>query len=75
MREPLPRSVIEFKSKYPKIWEAFAAEAVQPNVVCVLTGRYPIRSGLVRVLHPKERFGISKSGSAFRTPRSRSAVR
>jgi alkylhydroperoxidase/carboxymuconolactone decarboxylase family protein YurZ len=25
MREPLPRSVLEFQSKYPEIWDAFAA--------------------------------------------------
>ena len=25
MRESLPRSVLEFKSKYPQVWESFAA--------------------------------------------------
>jgi alkylhydroperoxidase/carboxymuconolactone decarboxylase family protein YurZ len=25
MKEPLPKSVIEFKSQYPEVWEAFAA--------------------------------------------------
>ncbi len=25
MRGPLPRSVVEFRSKYPEIWDAFAA--------------------------------------------------
>ena len=24
-REPLPRAVLDFKSKYPKVWDAFAA--------------------------------------------------
>src|SRR5215469_9199339 len=30
-----------------------------PSRAALLTGRYPIRSGLVRVLAPKESFGIS----------------
>jgi arylsulfatase A len=35
-----------------------AASICTPSRAALLTGRYPIRSGLIRVLHPREEFGI-----------------
>jgi len=35
-----------------------AASTCTPSRVALMTGRYPIRSGLTRVLHPREKFGI-----------------
>jgi arylsulfatase A-like enzyme len=32
-----------------------------PSRAALLTGRYPIRSGMVRVLHPREKFGLPES--------------
>ncbi len=38
-----------------------AAPTCTPARVALLTGRYPLRSGLVRVLVPKEKWGIPRS--------------
>ncbi len=39
----------------------YAAPICTPSRAMLLTGRYPIRSGLVRVLHPGEEFGMPDS--------------
>jgi arylsulfatase A-like enzyme len=38
-----------------------AAPTCTPSRAALLTGRYPIRSGLIRVLHPREKFGLPAS--------------
>jgi arylsulfatase A-like enzyme len=39
----------------------YAAPTCTPARAALMTGRYPIRSGVVRVIHPGERFGIPES--------------
>jgi arylsulfatase A-like enzyme len=39
----------------------YATPTCTPTRAALLTGRYPIRSGLIRVLHPGEKYGISDS--------------
>lgn len=39
----------------------YAAPTCTPARAALMTGRYPIRSGVVRVLHPGENFGIPES--------------
>ncbi|HXR78521.1 MAG TPA: sulfatase [Bryobacteraceae bacterium] len=42
-----------------KLEEFYAFPTCTPSRAALLTGRYPLRSGLTRVLAPKEHFGIS----------------
>lgn len=44
-----------------KLTEFYAAPTCTPARASLLTGRYPIRSGMTRVLHPGENFGIPDS--------------
>jgi arylsulfatase A-like enzyme len=37
------------------------ASTCTPSRAALMTGRYPIRSGLIRVLHPREKFGMPHS--------------
>jgi arylsulfatase A-like enzyme len=39
----------------------YATPVCTPSRAALMTGRYPIRSGLVRVIHPGEKFGIPAS--------------
>jgi len=39
----------------------YSTPTCTPSRAALLTGRYPVRSGLIRVLHPGERFGIPES--------------
>jgi arylsulfatase A len=44
-----------------KLEEFYAFPTCTPSRAALLTGRYPLRSGLTRVLAPREHFGISDS--------------
>jgi arylsulfatase A len=44
-----------------KLTEFYATPTCTPSRAALLTGSYPIRSGLTRVLHPGEHFGIPAS--------------
>ena len=62
--ERMAKEGVEFQSFY-------AAPTCTPARAALMTGRYPIRSGVVRVLHPGESFGLPESevtlGEAFQS--------
>ncbi|MGH9632811.1 MAG: sulfatase family protein, partial [Bryobacteraceae bacterium] len=48
-------------SEGTRLTEFYAAPTCTPSRASLLTGRYPLRSGLTRVLGPREHFGIPDS--------------
>lgn len=60
-----------------RLTEFYAMPTCTPARASLLTGRYPIRSGLVRVLIPREHFGVPKTeitlGDALQTAGYRTA--
>ena len=44
-----------------RLTEFYATSTCTPSRAALLTGRYPLRSGLTRVLIPRENFGIRES--------------
>jgi len=44
-----------------RLTDFYATPTCTPSRACLLTGRYPVRSGLTRVLIPRESFGVPDS--------------
>lgn len=57
---PTPR-LDTMASEGARLTEFYAMPTCTPARASLLTGRYPVRSGLVRVLYPREHFGMPSS--------------
>jgi arylsulfatase A-like enzyme len=51
----------QLASEGARLTEFYATPTCTPSRAALLTGRYPLRSGLTRVLIPRENFGIRES--------------